>query len=358
MYDEVAEQGVNPKSWNLCDDLGIKIDIVIYNIIGQIEYVFSDKTGTLTSNMMDFKKASIGGIQYGKWVDQTASGADEAQDKEIFSKEAELMIKRLGELFNPKYIDTNPGFVDAQLPLDIAADDEQAKRIKGFFSVLAICHTVLVEKPEDSENENIIFYRAQSPDESALVTAAKNVGFACLHRNQNKVEIDFMGTTRTYTILNILEFTSDRKRMSVIVLRPEGDIVLMCKGADSVIYERLDKNESESLMSITSSHLSQFANQGLNICCLIQKLGLRTLCLAYRRISKDDYDIWNTNYLAAQAELVDRESKCNTVADLIERDMTLMGATAIEDKLQEGVPESIAELSKAGIKIWVLTVIL
>ena len=230
-------------------------------LIGQIEYVFSDKTGTLTSNIMDFKKASIGGILYGKWIDPTAARLKGSPEKKDLEKEKDLMFSRFAELFDPKFIDDKPGFIDAQLPLDLGTDSDQSKRIKGFFSVLAICHTVLVEKPESS-NLHHIFYRAQSPDEAALVTAAKNVGFACLHRSENNVEIDFMGVIRTYTILNILEFTSDRKRMSVIVLRPEGDIVLMCKGADSVIYERLDKRASEPLIDITSEHLSAFANDG------------------------------------------------------------------------------------------------
>lgn len=210
---------------------------------------------------MDFKKASIGGIMYGKWIDPIEASLQSSLGKKNLEKERDLMLSRFGELFDPKFIDDKPGFIDAQLPLDLGAESEQSKRIKVFFSVLAICHTVLVEKPE-SVNLHHIFYRAQSPDEAALVTAAKNVGFACLHRSENNVEIDFMGVIRTYTILNILEFTSDRKRMSVIVLRPEGDIVLMCKGADSVIYERLDKRASESLIDVTSEHLSSFANEG------------------------------------------------------------------------------------------------
>ena len=304
---------------------------------------------------MDFKKASIGGICYGKWTDPTTT---KDKHKKALEEERNVMLARLAELFNPRFIDKKPGFIDSKLPLDIAEDSEQSKRIKGFFSVLAICHTVLVEKPEASNRDNIL-YRAQSPDEAALVTAAKNVGFACLHRNENNVEIDFMGVIRIYTILNILEFTSDRKRMSVIVLRPEGDILLMCKGADSVIYERIDKNEKDSLLDITSEHLSSFANEGkFNQSCLseIISVGLRTLCLAYRRIPKEEYDEWNAKYREAQSSIHDREKKCNEIAELIEKDLILMGATAIEDKLQEGVPESIALLAKAGIKLWVLTV--
>jgi phospholipid-translocating ATPase len=249
MYDEVARSRCYPKAWNLCDDLG------------QIEYIFSDKTGTLTSNVMDFKKASINGVKYGKWLDASVTKSDELIAK--VDAERQQMAAGLKTLFEGKYIDANPGFIDAAIPKHLLEKGEQGNRIREFFSLLALCHTVLVEK-SDSSNPNQISYRAQSPDESALVNAAKNLGFACLHRSENKIEIDLMGELRTYTVLNVMEFNSDRKRMSVIIERPEGDLVLMCKGADSVIFERLNVQASESIMEVTSSHLEGFANDGFN----------------------------------------------------------------------------------------------
>jgi phospholipid-translocating ATPase len=261
-----------------------------------------------------------------------------------YEEDKKLMLSRLQELFDTKYLDKKIGFIDSKIPLHIKANDIQSMKIREFFSLLAVCHTVLVEKSDDS-NPNSILYRAQSPDEAALVSAAKNVGFACLNRTDNKVEVDIMGIPRTYTILNILEFNSDRKRMSVVVKRPEGDIILLCKGADSVIYERLDNSVSKDIIDQTSIHLGNFANEGL-----------RTLCLAYRAVSQEEYDTWSVLYRKAQSALVDREKECDTISDLIENNLTLMGATAIEDKLQDGVPESIALLAQAGIKLWVLTV--
>jgi phospholipid-translocating ATPase len=251
MYDEVAEQSASPKSWNLCDDLG------------QIEYVFSDKTGTLTSNTMDFKKASINGVEYGKWIEPGATSGTTLDDVKKLEKESILMTERLGALGNLKYFDKTSGFVDAKLPVDLLDKNIQGKRIREFFSLLAICHTVLVEaQQENSDSTKKIIYRAQSPDEAALVNAAKNVGFVLLNREENKIELDLLGESRVYTILNIMEFNSDRKRMSVIIQRPEGDIVLMCKGADSVIYERLDQVASQHIMAQTSAHLQSFANSG------------------------------------------------------------------------------------------------
>ena len=257
MYDEEAEKSALPKSWNLCDDLG------------QIEYIFSDKTGTLTSNLMDFKKASINGVEYGKWIEPSVMTGNSPEAAKKIEAEAVLMKDRFKALGNLKYAGKEIGFVDAQIPVDLIENKLQGKRIREFFSLLAICHTVLVEKPEGESQSTNIAYRAQSPDEAALVNAAKNVGFVFLNRNENQIELELLGESRIYTVLNIMEFNSDRKRMSVIIQRPEGDIILMCKGADSVIYDRLDQVASQHIMAKTSAHLQSFANSGNSTAVLL-----------------------------------------------------------------------------------------
>ncbi|TPX70129.1 hypothetical protein SpCBS45565_g01922 [Spizellomyces sp. 'palustris'] len=340
MYDAESDKRVTPQAWNLCDDLG------------QIEYIFSDKTGTLTCNTMEFRKCTINGVMYGgTFVSEAAMGAAERSGSELDARalantraEAEKqMIAGMKELFDTRYLAPKLSFVDADLPRHVRDNGVQARRIREFFTLLAVCHTVLVEKPDKSD-ENHLEYKAQSPDEAALVAAARDVGFAFLKRTDNRVEVDVMGQWRTYTILHVLEFNSDRKRMSVIIKRPEGDIILLCKGADSVIYDRLSKDNDPELMDVTSTHLENFANEGL-----------RTLCLSYRIIPPELYERWAERYRAAQALIENRERECDLVAEGIERELILMGATAIEDKLQDGVPETISILAKAGIKIWVLT---
>ncbi|KAI8827036.1 uncharacterized protein EV422DRAFT_23127 [Fimicolochytrium jonesii] len=339
MYDADTDRHAEPQAWNLCDDLG------------QIEYIFSDKTGTLTCNMMEFRKCTINGVAYGgSFVSEAMVGAaeregtavDEAENTAQREEIERDMRKGLKELGGDKYMASKLSFVDSEIVKHLEESSVQARRIREFFTLLAVCHTVLVEKPDPESN--FLDYKAQSPDEAALVAAARDVGFAFLKREDNRVSVDLMGQSRVYTILNVLEFNSDRKRMSVIIRRPEGEIILLCKGADSVIYDRLSKDNDQDLLDSTSTHLENFANEGL-----------RTLCLSFRTITDEHYKRWSERYKAAQNLLENRDRETDLVAETIERDLTLMGATAIEDKLQEGVPETIATLAKADIKIWVLT---
>ena len=142
----------------------------------------------------------------------------------------------------------------------------------------------------------------------------------------------------------MLEFSSARKRMSVIVKsKDDGRILLFTKGADNVIYERLSANGNDFKNS-TQEHMDEWA-----------KCGLRTLCLARREVGTDEYEQWNKKFVKASQAIENREDKLAKVYELIERDLTLLGATAIEDKLQVGVPRTIEQLMKANIAVWVLT---
>ncbi|KNC74005.1 hypothetical protein SARC_13437, partial [Sphaeroforma arctica JP610] len=189
-----------------------------------------------------------------------------------------------------------------------------------------------------------IKYAAQSPDEAALVDAAKNFRYVFTGRNQNMVDICCHGEKITYEVLNILEFNSDRKRMSVIVKGPDGRIKLLCKGADNVMLGGRVKVDDERKFNATNAHLEEFSTEGL-----------RTLVLADKDIPQHVYDEWSAKYKAAALSLENRAEEVDAVAELIEQDLNLIGASAIEDKLQEGVPQTIASLRKANIRVWVLT---
>ncbi|XP_055894681.1 probable phospholipid-transporting ATPase IA isoform X6 [Biomphalaria glabrata] len=291
MYYERTKTHANARTSNLNEELG------------QIKFLFSDKTGTLTQNIMRFSKCSIAGIIYGN--------NEESKEK----------------------------FNDDRVLKNLQSEHETAPIISDFLMLLAVCHTVV---PQIDENTGEIHYLASSPDEAALVKAAKEMKHVFTTRTPDYVVVDMLGQPAKYLILNVLEFTSKRKRMSVIVRTPDNRILLLCKGADNVIYERLgsDKTYTEE----TLSHLEQFAS-----------VGLRTLCLAKTEISEEFYKEWSNTFYKASTAIQDREQKLEEVAELIEKDLQLLGATAIEDRLQDGVPETIDILSKADIKIWVLT---
>uniref|UniRef100_A0AAX7USF9 Phospholipid-transporting ATPase n=1 Tax=Astatotilapia calliptera TaxID=8154 RepID=A0AAX7USF9_ASTCA len=274
--------------------------------LGQIKYIFSDKTGTLTQNIMTFNKCSINGKAYSEQVD--------------FS---------WNNLADPKF-----SFHDHSLVEMVRSGNPETQE---FFRLLSLCHTVMPEEKKEGE----LNYQAQSPDEGALVTAARNFGFVFLSRTPETITVVEMGKQVIYELLAILDFNNMRKRMSVIVRSPEGKLTLYCKGADTMIFERLHPS-CNKLMEVTTNHLNVSD-------------GLRTLALAYKDLNEDYMIDWKQRHHEASVAMEGREEKLDELYEEIEKDMMLLGATAVEDKLQDGVPETIEQLAKADIKIWVLT---
>ncbi|ORX58448.1 phospholipid-translocating P-type ATPase [Piromyces finnis] len=331
MYYEPRDESCIVKTWTISDDLG------------QIEYVFSDKTGTLTQNKMEFRRCTINGKVYGiKGTDVSLQGKN---IELVHAKEAEVeekMRKQMKAIYNNPYLSEKESlpFIDETLFVDLEKNDEHSEKIKQFFTHVAICHTVLSPKSKDPKD---FVYGAESPDEQSLVSTAKDLGFVFTGRDTNHIYLTIQGEEVVYRLLNIIEFNSTRKRMSVIVQDPrDDDIIIFCKGADNIIYERLKGKDDFS--NTTLGHLEVFANEGL-----------RTLCIAYRNIPKEEYQVWNDAYIEATKAMENREEKVMEVCERIEKDLVLLGATAIEDRLQDGVPDCIETLLAAGIKVWVLT---
>ncbi|XP_068946163.1 phospholipid-transporting ATPase FetA-like [Petaurus breviceps papuanus] len=292
--------------------------------LGQIQYVFSDKTGTLTQNIMIFIKCSINGRSYGDIYSMTG------QKIEITEKTMKVDFS-YNKLADPKF-----SFYDKTLVEAVKKGDSM---VHLFFLSLSLCHTVMSEEKVEGE----LVYQAQSPDEGALVTAARNFGFVFHSRTCETITVVEMGVTKVYKLLAILDFNNVRKRMSVIVQTPEGKIMLFCKGADTIIWELLHSS-CTSLQDVTMEHLDEFASDGL-----------RTLVVAFRELDEKVFQKWSRKHYEASISLENREEKLGLIYEEIEKDMMLIGATAIEDKLQDGVPETIATLTKANINIWVLT---
>ncbi|XP_072804175.1 phospholipid-transporting ATPase IK [Vicugna pacos] len=302
MYYEPQDMPAKARSTSLNDQLG------------QVEYVFSDKTGTLTQNVMAFRKCCISGVVYGP--------------------EKEAPCKEDPYLWN-KFADRKFLFRNAELLQAVQANEDQ--RVREFWRLLAICHTVMVQ-----EKNNQLLYQAASPDEEALVTAARNFGYVFLARTQDSITVMELGEVRVYQVLAMMDFNSVRKRMSVLVRTPEGSIHLYTKGADTVIYERLGKKGMTEWT--TEKALASFAEQTL-----------RTLCLAYKEVDKDVYEAWHQRHQEASILLQNRAHALHQVYEEMEQNLQLLGATAIEDRLQDGVCDTIRSLKQGNIKVWVLT---
>ncbi|KAL6130227.1 hypothetical protein ACLB2K_068608 [Fragaria x ananassa] len=319
MYDEASNARFQCRALNINEDLG------------QIKYVFSDKTGTLTENKMEFQCASIWGVDY--------NGGRGSLEKD----QLEHNVQIDGIVLRPKMkVKADP---DLLRLLKSEKDTNEGKHVHEFFLALAACNTIVPLVTDSSDrNVRLIDYQGESPDEQALVYAAAAYGFMLIERTSGHITIDIQGERQRFSVLGLHEFDSDRKRMSVILGCPDKTVKVFVKGADTTMFSVTDKRLNLNIIRATEAHIHAYSS-----------LGLRTLVVGMRALAASEFEQWHSSFEAASTALIGRAALLRKVAGNIENNLIILGASGIEDKLQLGVPEAIDSLRTAGVQVWVLT---
>jgi phospholipid-translocating ATPase len=501
MYDPVSDTPITCNTTTILENLG------------QVDYVFSDKTGTLTDNVMRFRKLSVAGYAWLHDFDLQKEAIEKHENSQKTLHNLKLKGKGVAKTPRPSNVggiasrvgsvvsssrrassaglwrsSARPAKAQPELRTEDLVRFLQhkphsifTKKANFFLLSLALCHTCLPEVKESGQIE----FQAASPDELALVRAAQELGYMVIDRAAQSISLKYPGgpdtpdtVTETYNILDVIEFSSKRKRMSIIVRFPNGKICIICKGADSAIQprlrlaslaqrkvseitrrsskrksleaeaalrrrsehsqtgfrrtsmspSRLSRNlsrksigagrpsmassrlqpirdeldnwlqdrehdvevddehpdayqsptsrtsmnrfsfaSSEARRSIQDDYFDDLIDDGVALDDEIifercfqhvddfASEGLRTLLFGYRFLDEQEYAGWKKIYADATASLVNRQDQIEAAGDMVEQGLDLAGATAIEDRLQKGVPETIDKLRRANIKIWMLT---
>ena len=339
--------GKSAYSWFIQRDPGIPGAVVrtstIPEDLGRIEYLLSDKTGTLTQNEMEMKKIHVGTVSYANdAMDEVASYISQG-----FHIQPTLDPASKTALLTPSAAYSATGNIGGAT----RTRREIGSRVRDVVLALALCHNV-TPTVEEEDGREVTSYQASSPDEIAIVRWTESVGLRLVYRDRKGMILESTGTGRRVVqvrILDIFPFTSEGKRMGIVVQFFEhasktpdlsgGEIWFYQKGADTVMGSIVAANDWLD---------EETANMA--------REGLRTLVVGRKRLSYDQYREFSSTYQEASLLITGRDvAMQRAVSQYLERDLELLGVTGVEDKLQRDVKPSLELLRNAGIKIWMLT---
>ncbi|KAE8151229.1 hypothetical protein BDV25DRAFT_152924 [Aspergillus avenaceus] len=302
--------------------------------LGRIEYLLSDKTGTLTQNDMELKKIHVGTVSYAN---------DAMEEVASFVKQS----------FSGSTLTTPSSTFGTQAGLGAAPRSrrEIGSRVRDVILALALCHNVTPTTDEE-DGVKVTNYQASSPDEIAIVRYTEDVGLKLTHRDRQTIVLESTHTgsvvVRART-LEIFPFTSDSKRMGIIVqFDTEGDILESPKEREIWFYQK----GADTVMSAIVAANDWLDEETANMA----REGLRTLVVGRKRLSMQQYQDFDAKYKQASLALQGRDAgMAKVVGEYLEQDLELLGVTGVEDRLQRDVKPSLELLRNAGIKIWMLT---
>lgn len=323
-------------SWMIQQDAEIPGTVVrsttIPEEMGRIVYLLTDKTGTLTQNEMVLKKLHLGSVSFGS---------------ESFGDVAEHL--RAAHTLSPGSGSSAGGA--AGPPQGARVRRSMSSRVQEAVRAIALCHNVtpVYEESEAAGEEDALaagqphgrpVYQASSPDEVALVTWTESVGLELVFRDLSTMKVRTPhGQILSYTILQTFSFTSERKRMGIVVKdESTGEIFFFMKGADTVM-----------------SGIVQYNDWLDEECGNMAREGLRTLVVAKKNLTEEQYLEFEARYSQAKVSMQDRSARMSAVIETLERDLELLCLTGVEDKLQDQVRPTLELLRNAGIKVWMLT---
>ncbi|KAL7674137.1 hypothetical protein ACOME3_000417 [Neoechinorhynchus agilis] len=309
--------------------------------LGRISYLLSDKTGTLTRNEMVFKRVHLGTIAF---------GTDNLQELRLMLSQSSEAGSAAAAKFSA---DTDGYLVGRQTSISTGASVSKyssfaavrrttAGRVREVVQAIAVCHNVMLDTSDDTEGQRQ--YQASSPDEVCLVQFCESIGLRLWKRDAHSIVLkQDDGGFWHFTVLHIFPFTSELKRMGLIVRDEQTqEIIFYIKGADSAIAPMVLSSKNSDWLTEETSNMA--------------REGLRILVYGYRVLTPEQYALFDHQYTQAQLSVGDRTQRCREAIEYhLESELELLCVTGVEDSLQANVRPTLEALRNAGIRVWMLT---